>query len=208
MKTYIQILLVIYLFTSCKPSFDKESIQKCSNYKVNNSSFYKIDSDSIDFYKSIADVEKIMISNGILQNRSKIAYKDGIAKIDSKSMSSEQLEELKNKMDESFVNNHFSYISGSVNNLIFNCFEFGFKDSLVNHKKSSLFLQRERADYMFANTGLYYDKKSLYSLIDAVDDKDFKNNIIFRAPLIMLTYDNIEEMLSENLQPNYRNKIK
>jgi hypothetical protein len=206
MKALILIILV-FIFFSCKSSFNSKLIINCSNSKVNDSDFYRIDNNTIDFYFSLLDAEQTMISNNLIKNTSKIAYKEGISKIDANEINLEELKHIKEEIDLTFLKNHFRYQSGSINNLIFNCFDLGFKNNLENYKDSSLYLQKDRAEYLFANTGLYYDKENLYSLIDIVGETDFKN-IIFRSSLILFIYENIEHKLDGNQQKNFRNQNK
>lgn len=204
MKTYLSITILFLIF-SCKSPFDFNSIKNCSDTKVNNSEVYKIDDDDVDFYNSLSEIEKILLSNKIIDNTSKNAYKEGLSKIEADEITLEKLKVIKDEIDKSLLKNHFSYQSGGINNLIFNCFQYGFKDGLENHKSSSLYLQKDRADYLFANTGLYYNKDLLFPLIEVVEDKDF-SNFIFRSSIVLFIYENIEQKLDDTLENNFRNQ--
>lgn len=206
MKRHIYTLFVLVSIFSCNSKSNKliQEIEECNNYMISRYTRSKYLDKQISFYEAMKDFETIFMRSSILQNNSKAGYKKMISDLDTKLISDSALRSIQKQLNQSAKKNKLDSLIKELPMLLYDCF----KGAIYNNKQlENTAINRQKASIKDAliHQGSYYPKEAIYPLIDAVEDKDFEQEIIYRSAILVLLYDNLEELVHPT-QPSYRDK--
>lgn len=191
-KNYITLSILCLFAASCQSQKAINKIKNCTNEKANNIVYLINPSINVDFYELTNDMEQVLLKQDILNDRTEESYEQLLESLKKDIYNSaDKAEQLKGDFDKILAQHNVSNISGEINNFIFRCFDEVIEEDTSDDYRESLTQQRDRANYIFANSGLYYENRMILELIHIIPRDDFKEKV-FRAPIILMIYENLQ----------------
>lgn len=185
------VLLFGLSFLSCKSQLIEE-IEKCSNSKT-DASVHKIEDNRESYFlRAFTEIENLMLKETALNRIDKISYLSMLSHFEQKIYPDKSKnKDLKGKFAKILEQNNISPVSiiGEANNFIFNCF-YKQDTGSIKIRDDSLADYIDKAQYIYANVGLYYSLEEMIDLIGVIPDKLFEN-VVFRVPINMMIYENL-----------------